>query len=127
MNEQLTEAVSNLIDKTINGVDHSINFLSGEIPQYIIELLWWAGAHSFITTFLAVIFLITMLRKGVTWHVNLFAKLEKLDAEPVIIIPAFLSVIGVAMALCSLSLTWLQILIAPRVYLVEYAAKLIGN
>lgn len=46
--EKLEEAVVTLLDKTINGVDATVDFLSEEVPAYIEQLLTWYMVQSFI-------------------------------------------------------------------------------
>jgi hypothetical protein len=46
MNEQLQQALSAILNKTMSGVDAGISFLSSEIPDVIHQLLVWKMAQA---------------------------------------------------------------------------------
>ena len=120
MNEQLQQALTAILNKTMSGVDASVNFLSAEIPDVIHQLLVFKLAQASALLLMSVLYLIA-------WSVLLY-KSFKNDMDG-----------GIQMALCfiggSLAITSvvglfmcggtaLQIWLAPKIYLIEYAASL---
>ena len=41
MNEQLQDALANLLSKTISGIDAGVAFMQAELPDVIMQLLTW--------------------------------------------------------------------------------------
>lgn len=126
MNEQLQEALAELLGKANNGIDTAGDFLASELPEVIQQLLMWHGVKSFIVS------LICILAPFIIYKVS--AKIARLtwqadDADmwdyPHVIIPTGV-IGGFALIMCTanINLTWLQIWIAPKVWLIEYAASL---
>lgn len=58
MNEQLQQAIQQLIDKGLSGVDSSVDFLQQEIPDFVMQLLMWHGIYNFILMSIGVLLLI---------------------------------------------------------------------
>lgn len=128
MNEELQKALLAILNKTVSAAEAGMSFLQKELPEVIQQLLMWKAIES------ALIFVV-MLSITVTCVV-LAAKLFKYakeykpkniydDADGYHIGVFLLSVgavISLVFTLCSF--TWLQILIAPKLYLIEFAASL---
>ena len=131
MNEELQGAISSLIEKTLSGVDASQAFLSTELPDYIYQLLMWYGVYNFILTLIGVLLIVVWL----TIDLKLFFKLwpkyknQEINAvgfEIVYCIAAMIPrVFIVILSIRLINLTWLQIWIAPKVWLIEYASSII--
>ena len=128
MNDELQKAVSELLSKTIGGIDKAGSFLSGEIPSYIQELLMWKAAYSAIFCLIGVILVVLaaiwgerLLKKQAAW---VMAGKSYESRELSFAVTFFAGVIYFIVALEVLNLTWLKIWLAPRVYLVEYMASL---
>ena len=125
MNEELQLALSQLIEKSMVGVEKSVDFLSAEIPDVIYQLLMWYGVESALYTLFGVILglaLIPINRK--------LLKLiggSKPDVEKQL--SYFVLVLGNAFYIITMfkftNLTWLQIWIAPKVWLLDYASNFI--
>ncbi|MNO83636.1 hypothetical protein D3C76_749540 [compost metagenome] len=149
MNEQLQQALTAILNKTMSGVDAGVNFLSAEIPDVIHQLLLWkmvsSGIGFLLITACVVIFTILAVRgiRVLTQHSaasNLYVRntgeIEKQARETMDAlshkIP--LAVISIGASLLSwivflagglpLGLQMLKIWIAPKIYLIEYAASL---
>ena len=125
MNEALQAAVTELITKTITSTETGIEFLSGQLPAYVSQLLMWHGMYSFIISMISLVILF------IVWYsphkmVSQEGK-EKFNGDA--LLPWQLLYLGSAMvsipALVNANLVWLQIWLAPKVWLVEYAAGLV--
>jgi hypothetical protein len=135
MNDQLQQALSQILEQTVSGVQAGVTLLSAELPDVIHQLLMWKMIESLIWCVVGILFTVGSIRwisknsgKGKEEGRNYKATLthdERGDIapwSPILIVPL---VIIVAIACFTINITWLQILIAPKVYLIEYAASLI--
>ena len=130
MNEQLQLAVSTLIQTSLNAIDKGTAFLSNQIPEVIQQLLLWKAVASFIE-FSSGIFIIggifawliyqykywttTVTTTWGTKKIRLYA-----EAGPFSLLNIFL-IIRLLYGSSRINLIWLQIWIAPKLYLIEYA------
>tara|TARA_R110000772_G_scaffold61076_1_gene137672 strand:+ start:548 stop:946 length:399 start_codon:yes stop_codon:yes gene_type:complete len=131
--ENLDEALALLITKALEGVDTSVGFLQAELPDVVTQLLMWHGVRSGVVAVLGLgLFIATWY-----WVFRLFAKIEKQDdgewnrdLPPKVVIKALVfvsvGVLGTTLSFDFINLTWLQIWIAPKVWLLEYAARMVG-
>lgn len=137
-NEALQNALASILQRSITAVDAGVAFLSAEIPDVIQQLLMWHAVSSFIVFFLSLlVWLISMrmfwpnITQGKeikesggkyieTWTHNKYGELE--NPLPYLF-PAFASLTCGAVA--SSNVAWLQIWIAPKIFLIEYAASLV--
>lgn len=130
MNEQLQLAVSTLIQTSLNAIDKGTAFLSNQIPEVIQQLLLWKAIASFIE-FSSGIFIIGGIFAWLiyqykywkttvktTWgeeKVRLFSETGAFSLLNIFLI--FPLLYGSS----CINLIWLQIWIAPKLYLIEYA------
>ena len=126
MNETLQKALTELVEKSMEGMDSTVNFLQAEIPEVLKQLLMWHGVSNFIYfmigIFLAIWLIILdgiIIRKGLKdgWDDELWMIAT--------IGGATLNVIIIIISSIFINMQWLQIWIAPKVWLIEYASKLI--
>lgn len=123
----LENALAELVSKALEGIDKSVGFMETQLPEVIEQaMLWYAvknGAY-------ALFGLLLLLAPGVfIYKFYSFQKKKKtLDSgdfdavcAAALIIWALLSIPGGLF----LNLEWLQILIAPKLWLIEYAAGLV--
>ena len=130
MNEQLQKALSDLINKGISGIDATKDFLVSELPDVIQQLLIWHGVRNLI---MCVIGLSILITGSILFYKVLIKKYGKAmwkefdnGMEPLGIFIYALLTLPVLIPSCILiNLEWLQIWIAPKVWLIEYAGKLI--
>lgn len=133
--DPLSEALTKIIDATVHAGQIGVNFLSEQIPDVIHQLLLWKAIQSFIP-FMFGIFMIIGGLLGVVYVIKMY---KKNAAEYDLRRPnglgydAFVEwILGLACVLvvfCGFMLSanrmdWLQILVAPKIYLIEYAAHL---
>ena len=130
MNEQLQLAVSTLIQTSLNAIDKGTTFLSNQIPEVIQQLLLWKAIASFIE-FSSGIFLIGgifawLIYQYKYWtteiedtYISKKLRIEE-DRGALSILNLFL-IIPLLYGSSCINLIWLQIWIAPKLYLIEYA------
>lgn len=150
MNEQLQQALTAILNKTMSGVDAGVNFLSQEIPDVIQQLLLWKLAESClilgILTIVAILGVIAIrksfapvkehMRGSSLYYGNSGNDMEKegkrLMAENAGSMPfAIMGILfgSISLLVFAISGTYrlsiiLQIWLAPKIYLIEYAASL---
>ena len=130
MNEQLQLAVSTLIQTSLNAIDKGTAFLSNQIPEVIQQLLLWKAIASFIE-FSSGIFIIGGIFAWLiyqykywtttvttTWGTKTVRLHEEAGAFSLLNI---LLIIPLLYGSSCINLIWLQIWIAPKLYLIEYA------
>ena len=136
MNEQLQQAINQLINMSLVAIDKGATFLSGQIPDVIQQLLLWKAWESFLHFFIVGIVLSIVIvyanikqfnywmqettdkdgykRKRINENYSVIALFNTVQSIWVFILPQ---------AICNL--TWLQIWVAPKIYLIEYAMEFI--
>lgn len=124
MNEQLQNALALILGKTVTAAQAGAEFLMAELPDVIHQLLIWKAIMSGLQSLLA----ITLTVVGVYGYYRLFKWDMKNSSYGEKGFPSFLGgIAGVAVLTAAgflFSMDWLQILIAPKIYLIEYAASL---
>lgn len=146
MNEQAQEALNRMITMAVDGMEGAVSFAQAELPDVIEQLLVWKLLESLITAVLPVIAALTFTLAffTVTSKVKRAQVCEDNDGrapyqvnywwsryEPsgVGYVATFGTGIGAMLSifasLITMNLTWLQILVAPKLYLLEYAANLV--
>ena len=123
MNEQLQNTINDALLGLISSATSAQDFLLAEIPEVIRQLLMWKFAESF----LYFSFSLAALGISVWAYRKLWIATKDMYEKEVARFAAGgiggLSVLIVVVE--AFSLTWLQIWIAPKVYLIEYAATLV--
>lgn len=122
MNEELQAAVTEIINSTISAKD----FLVGQLPDYVEQLLMWHAVYSLVTCILGF-----LLAAAICYvDVRIYRYMKSHEFEDWQRCDAYLgmaigSVVLMVPAMLMVNITWLKILIAPKVWLVEYAASLV--
>lgn len=120
MNEQLQQALAELLGKANNGIDNAGVFLASELPEVIQQLLSWHMTLSLIWLFG---FLCTSIVLGFLFWFCVKKEAKEGDWGPGVFICVIFSVISFV-GIISHASEVLQIWIAPKVWLIEYAANL---
>lgn len=117
-NEVLDTALIKLIDKAIQGVDKSTQFLMDEIPDVVQQLLFWQMAKNL--TWIAIL-LLAMPITFIVWY-----KLKKLPHICVFDLTVAASIPFLVFAFFTIVnlFTLVKVWIAPKVWLIDYAASL---
>ena len=130
MNEQLQQALAAILNKTMAGVEAGSSFLQAELPEVIQQLLMWKLVEAGMLTVASV--------TAIACSALFVRAYSKADAGSVLKgyddFPSFLGLAGISAGLCAsvLAIVGLaryplaaaQILVAPKIYLIEYAASL---
>lgn len=145
MNEQLQMALVSIIDQSIDGINQSITFLSDQLPDVINQLLIWKALENFLF-FSIGIFIIVIgqvlakkqeskvekakedYKNGEAWTRYSYGSRATSTSYDMLMYSPFLypfifTFIGSAIILNSYK--WIMILVAPKIYLIEYASSLV--
>ena len=130
MNEQLQLAVSTLIQASLNAIDKGTTFLSNQIPEVIQQLLLWKAIASFIE-FSSGIFIIGGIFAWLIYQYKYWTttvtttwgtkKVRLHDEAGAFSLLNIFLIIPLLYGSSCINLIWLQIWIAPKLYLIEYA------
>lgn len=149
MNDQLQQALAAILEKTMKGIDAGVTFLSGELPDVIHQLLLWKLTIGLMIVFGGVL----AFTVGVITLRYIFKRPELVTPEidgpgryqravykdnvwydkngdprevaiPALFTSCIFTIGGAAVAVCNIA-TPLQIWIAPKLFLIEYAARLV--
>lgn len=144
MNEQLQLALAAILAKVTSGAEAGVNFLSSEIPEVIQQLLLWKLLQA---SLLATVFTMLILAAAVL-SIKYCGLGEKIDPKDQCRVGSHIPTLthdrdgDVHPGVVALGLGWciavpilfttaieyigvaLQIWVAPKIYLIEYAASL---
>ena len=125
--DKLKEALAELIMSVTQTAGQAKDFLIAETPDVIRQLLMWKFAENLTWCLAGVAVMIAVViyaRRLVKWTLH-----EDTDSEDAVTGLLFggagLLIIFAIAAIEFVNLTWLQIWIAPKVYLLEYAKELV--
>lgn len=149
MNEQLQQALAAILNKTMEGVDAGVNFLSAEVPEVIHQLLMWkmvsAATVVGLCLLAAVVFTLASFKglRDIAAYNKACAAYRLSTGEAEARALEDMQTIGPRNALAIIwfilcGVSWiflmsaglvngaviLKIWIAPKIYLIEYAASL---
>lgn len=122
MNEQLQTALAEILSRATQGIDAGTQFLSAQLPDVIQQLLVWKASKSALLTLLGVIGLAVLWKIAERTYKAVVGD-DDLKVHPEVMFLIFLTLPALGCA-ALMSFDWLQILIAPKLYLIEYAASL---
>lgn len=129
MNDQLQKVLADIITRVTSGADAAIQFGKEQIPEVLKQLLIWNFTFSFLIWFSAtaiiVGYIIWMLTKFRWWFKNQRTTTSEQDAAvtALTVMWGIITFIMIFVFWCNLD--WLKIWVAPKLYLLEYAASLI--
>lgn len=127
MNDKLQESLAALIEKSVQGIDAGVAFLSAELPDVVHQLLMWKASVSAISMAACLALCWTIYRINAAqiryWRKVFSEPYAEWSGHPGLMMNIF-QVFLLIPVIELFSVDWLQILIAPKIYLIEYAAKL---
>ncbi|QHQ14541.1 hypothetical protein GMW39_00770 [Pectobacterium parmentieri] len=119
MNEQAQKVLADLLQKASNGIDSAVSFSQAQIPDVIHQLMIWNAVSSALAQIFCVFIIIGCFFMTIkAW--------KSRDYD--LIFPSFIAfIIFISGGLIGLfsNFDWLKIWLAPKLYLIEYAANLI--
>ena len=126
MNEQTDKIVASLIQKAMDGVDQAVDFSKAQLPDVIEQLMHWKLASYSFRIFTCALIIIAMLfvfRKAYQWH-------EGYEKEAAgffgLVFSCVISLACFVVLLANVG-NLIQLWLAPKVWLIEYAAQLMSN
>jgi hypothetical protein len=132
MNEQLQQALTAILNKTMQGVDAGVSFLKSELPDVLQQLLTFKLVYSVVEIAIlsSLIFLFAWSVKAYHKTENTLFK-EKMGGSYMPTFPTMMyffigtiaCVIFMIAIFCDIEVA-MKIWLAPKIYLIEYAAKL---
>jgi len=130
MNDDLQKALAEILNKTTQGVEAGVGFLQRELPDVVQQLLIWHGIRSAFYFLIAVVVSGALAKIAFTlWDAGKAYTTKNLWDEGKGWRFFGAAVSGVFALLTGFiainTLAWLQILLAPKLYLIEYAASLV--
>lgn len=137
MNEQLQQAIATLVTKANDGIDSATSLLSAELPEYVYQLLMWHGICSAVLFIVGMVILISTttilckytgkgeLIEGALCYKETLTHDRYGNLDDRTMLTSSVALVICIIAVCMLNLEWLKIWIAPKVWLVDYAASLI--
>lgn len=131
MEKVLEQALVDIITKATNAAESAGQFLVEQTPDVVQQVLWWNFTYNIIWWCIGVLLLLGAYPfwKMYVIKARTLYKIAgdcELTATFSIVIGICLGVLHATISLINLcNLTWLKIWIAPKLYLIEYAAKLI--
>jgi len=134
MKEEIALKAEEALIQIVEDISQTREFVIDQVPLVIQELLawnFWTRLLDFCIGVLIPILLVFAIRYA--WrkmHELAEAENQCCDEDeyfPFFLITFFMSIIFGMMSLVHLNLEWLQIIIAPRLWLLEYAADLVRS
>ncbi|MEX5854780.1 hypothetical protein AB6H27_19970 [Providencia huaxiensis] len=138
MNEQVSKALTDLLEKASNGIDSTVAFSYDNLPEVIHQLLAWKMTMGIIWSVVGAVLIVLAIfmpvwakrakSNGAIWTYYDGEKKYNINSTMYdfsrTIFPALILFFGAVIAIGGFSM-WLKILLAPKLYLIEYAASLI--
>jgi len=139
MNEELQKALADVINKASSGIDTASDFIMAELPEVVQQAMTWYMVESLIYFTICVIMTLSSY-KVIKYQRSLFYDDEgnlapwckgymstSAEYDISVVGITILDIVASVVAICFASnITWLKIWIAPKLWLIEYAAKLAG-
>ena len=130
MNTILEQYLAKVGEKVLTVADKGMELAAEQVPDYIQQLLMWYGIRQFIVFVVSIAFMIGVVVAAYKWVK--WIRTDGFDEEGEFkyilytifwLTEAFVFVVAIS----NINLEWLQIWLAPKVWLIEYAGKLIGK
>lgn len=137
MNENLQNAVASIITKAVQGADAAAEFVKAELPDVIQQLLTWNLVENLVFWCASVFLLLVVAPVLIRMIFVAFKNCDNDESKdhwaysdevacPVAATSFVLSLISIIVGLIGIcDIEWLQIWLAPKVWLIEYAADLV--
>lgn len=124
MNDELKTRATEALLKLLSGAENGSDFIAGEMPSILEQLLLWKLVESAIPSAFLIASMIGLLILTSSTNEWIDDVSECLTRKGVLcVLGTSISTITGIISLTCINLDWLQILLAPTVYLLEYAAE----
>ncbi|CAH9015705.1 putative TMhelix containing protein [Vibrio phage 511E55-1] len=133
MNEQLQGAVAQILERAISGIDSSVEFMQAELPDVVEQLLLWYAVSNVIYTLLGLFILYAsywIIKKPKptddNWMWDWSERKGRHEGSMNCIFGIFVLFPAIPGFILSMSIMEsIQIWVAPKIWLMEYAANLV--
>lgn len=126
MDKQLQQAVAALIEKSLKAFESGADFMAAQLPDVVQQLLMWHMALSATKAAAAVLLFVVLVIATRRGYKAAETYKRYGDAWLAFILCGTLGWTIWAIAVGALwNLTWLQIWVAPKIFLIEYAARMV--
>lgn len=128
MTVEINQAMAQLITKALDGVDSAIDFSKTQLPGVIEQLITWKIAQYCIVSAVCVLSIISMAIIA-RWLHKKYNHSDKSDSPDLLLPHVLMVVVTVFFAALLLknSLLLVKINVAPKVWLIEYAAQIVKD
>lgn len=134
MEEQANKILVELLQKAVGGIDAAVSFSQAQIPDVVHQLLIWSSVSSAMFQFLgalmvagsffALYYIDKCRKRGDEWTIYEGERsISSIAFE--LCRPVILSMFVLGVFIIMINFDWLKIWLAPKLYLLEYAASLI--
>jgi len=126
--EPLQQALATILTKATQGIDAGVQFLGEQLPDVAQQLLMWRMVANLFWVVVAMVVLAGLVSTWIVLHKRKMLTDQWGDLSDTGILMLFVSFfIGVPSVIVffAASLEAIQIYFAPKIYLIEYAAKLL--
>ena len=125
MNDKLAEVLADAIEKSMGAIDKGVEFTLAQAPDLVYQALVWNFTVSLLKmlAWMALCFFIVKINL-IQWRLVKTHWGDEISSHPELVFNAFQLLWGIPIIFLY-SLTWLKILIAPKLWLLEYAASLV--
>jgi hypothetical protein len=128
VSDKLQAALADMLTKTTQVAGEAKDWTVKQLPDVIHQLLMWKMATSIIECVLPMLLFVVFL----SFTIKMVKKTDwgARDLDPLGILAmagGFASVISFLAIFFCFNLTWLQIWVAPKIFLIEYAKSMVGH
>lgn len=122
MSDKLDEALVDIIKKATSGVDSAVDFLGGQIPDVVSQLL---AFELFVSIFWTLVFSVFLIGSAILTKKGFCEEFENSE------VCGFSALVGLVFFVISFivvsinATTAIKIWLAPKIFLLEYAADLV--
>lgn len=128
MNEELTNKANEVLLKMLEGLEKAGDFIVEETPEVVQQLLTWHMVESIVGCLFSItIAILFCVAYSKLWKHTGDDDLHYADSIAVRIFSALIcGGVCISIVVCNFNLVWLKILVAPKLYLLEYASQLVS-
>lgn len=128
MDKQLQQAVAALIEKSLKAFESGADFMAAQLPDVVQQLLMWHMALSATKAAAAVLLFVVLVIATFKGYKVAKAYERMYDAWFLLAMGSTIGwIIGGFTTTALWNLTWLQIWVAPKIFLIEYAARMVAK
>lgn len=120
MDKHLKGALVEILNSTVSAKDFLVSDLPDVINQLLVLKFWMSLVYNAAAVLICVIFFICVFFVFKKWDEILEKDLDLGVFICIIIMPATL-----ILFVCLINFDWLNIYLAPKIYLIEYAARMV--